>query len=317
MAGKAPGKSYRKGLTLLQIADMFSDEKSSKEWIAEQRWPKGAYCPRCGSFNVQCWIKHPSQTHRCRDCESNPMFSVKTSTVMEGSNLKYRVWAVGIYLFATNIKGISSMKLHRELGIGQKAAWFMLSRLRKAYEQDIGPFAGPVEVDEVYMGGKERNKHSKKKQRAGRGPVGKTPVVGIKDRTTGRIAAKVVKNTDAKTLQDFVTGHTEEGATVYSDDASAYKGLKNRAHESVKHSVGEYVKDMAHTNGIESFWAMLRRGHQGIYHKMSAKHLDRYVAEFAGRHNVRGLDTISQMSGIVDGMQGKRLRYRDLVSNHA
>ncbi len=316
MAGKAPGKSYRKGLTLLQIADMFSDEKASKHWIAEQRWPKGAYCPHCGSFNVQCWIKHPSQTHRCRDCESNPMFSVKTGTVMEGSNLKYRVWAVGIYLFTTNIKGISSMKLHRELGIGQKAAWFMLSRLRKAYEQDIGLFSGPVEVDEVYMGGKERNKHSKKKQRAGRGPVGKTPVAGIKDRTTGQITAKVVKNTDAATLQGFVTDHTEEGSTVYSDDATVYHGLKNRTHESVKHSVGEYVRDMAHTNGIESFWAMLRRGHQGIYHKMSAKQLDRYVAEFAGRHNARDRDTISQMSSVVDGMQGKRLRYRELIADN-
>ena len=206
------------------------------------------------------------------------------------------------------------MKLHRELGIGQKAAWFMLSRLRKAYEQDIGPFAGPVEVDEVYMGGKERNKHSKKKLRAGRGTVGKIPVAGIKDRATGKVTAKVVENTDAATLQGFVTDHTEEGSTVYSDDAGVYKGLKNRTHESVKHSVGEYVKDMAHTNGIESFWAMLRRGHQGIYHKMSAKHLDRYIAEFAGRHNVRDRDTISQMSSLVDGMQGKRLRYQDLVA---
>ena len=148
---KAPGKFYRKGLTLLEIADMFRDEKAAKEWIAEQRCPDGPRCSGCGSSNVQCGIKHRTMTHRCRDCDGKPMFSVRTGTVMERSKLKYRHWAIGIYLFATNIKGISSMKLHRELGIGQKAAWFMLHRLRKAYEFDVGPFARPVEVDETYI----------------------------------------------------------------------------------------------------------------------------------------------------------------------
>ena len=314
MTRKAPGKSHRKGLTLLEIADMFSDEESAKHWIAEQRWPKEAHCPHCGSFNVQCWIKHPSQTHRCRDCQGKPMFSVKTGTVMEGSNLKYRVWAIGIYLFSANIKGISSMRLHRELGIGQKAAWFMLSRLRKAYDMEIGPFAGPSQVDESCWGGKEKNKHAKKKRKAGRGTSGKTAVVGIKDQATNRVRAKVVKDTSAATLHGFVQENTEDGSTVYSDEAVAYKGLKNRTHETVKHSVGGYVNGMATTNGIESFWAMMRRGHQGIYHHFSEKHLDRYIAEFAGRHNVRNKDTVDQMSGVVKGMQGKRLTYRELVA---
>lgn len=315
MKQKAPGKSHRKGLTLLDMADMFADEQKAKEWLAEKRWPDGAHCPHCGSYNVQCWVKHKCATHRCRDCEGKPLFSVKTGTVMEGSNLKYRHWAVAIYLFSTNIKGISSMRLHRELGISQKAAWFMLQRLRKAYDLEIGPFAGPIEVDETYMGGKEKNKHASKKLNAGRGAVGKTAVVGAKDRETNQVSARVVEQTDSQTLQGFVAEHAEPDATVYTDDAKAYQGMPFE-HESVKHSVGEYVREMAHTNGMESFWALLKRGYQGTYHKMSPKHLHRYVNEFSGRHNVRDNDTVDQMAGIVADMVGKRMTYDELIADN-
>ena len=310
-----PGKAHRKGLTLLEVADMFRDEDTAKAWIAQQRWPVGPTCPRCGTIDVQSNIKHKTMTHRCRECDGKPMFSIKTGTVMEGSNLKYRVWAVGIYLFTTNIKGISSMKLHRELGISQKAAWFMLQRLRKAFEAEVGPFSGPVEVDETYLGGKRRNMpKSKRVHMTGRGPVGKTAVVGAKDRATKHVAAEVIMSTDASTLQGFVKDHSKADAIIYTDDHKSYVGLPN--HYSVRHSVGEYVRGQAHTNGVESFWGMLKRGYYGTFHKISPKHLNRYVQEFAGRQNIRESDTINQMRDVVAGMSGKRLRYRQLIADN-
>ena len=318
MARKAPGKSHRKGLTFMEVADMFRDEATARDWIASQRWPDGAHCPRCGSTNVQAGIKHKTMTHRCREkvCGKR-MFSIKTGTVMEASNLPYRAWAVGIYLFTTNLKGVSSMRLHRELGISQKAAWFMLHRLRLSFDAETGPFAGPVEVDETHIGGKRKNKPlAKRKELSGRGAVDMTTVAGAKDRETNRITARVVENTDAPTLQGFVREHAAPGATVYTDEAAAYKGMPEFDHEAVNHSVGEYVREMASTNGIESFWAMLKRGHQGIYHKFSPKHLDLYVREFVGRHNDREADTVDQMAGIVAGMDGKRLRYSDLIADN-
>ena len=256
-------------------------------------------------------------THRCREkaCGKR-MFSIKTGTVMEASNLPYRAWVVGIYLFTTNIKGVSSMRLHRELGISQKAAWFMLHRPRLAFDAETGPFVGPVEVDETYIGGKLGNMTAKGRKDARQKPyLGKSIVAGAKDRETKRVSARVVEYADKPTLQGFVAERAAPGAKVYTDEARAYQGL-SFDHETVRHSVGEYVREQASTNGMESFWAMLKRGHQGIYHKFSPKHLDRYVTEFAGRHNDREADTVDQMTGIVSGMVGKRLTYATLIADN-
>ena len=234
---------------------------------------------------------------------------------MQSSKLGYQTWAIAAHLVTTNRKGVSSMKLHRDLKITQKSAWHLMHRLRKTYELGQPIFAGPVETDETFIGGVQKNKHADKKLNTGRGAVGKAIVVGVKDRDSKQVAAKVISDSKAETLQEFVEDHTEPEAQVYTDTGSGYVGM-GRAHESVNHSAGEYVREMAHTNGIESLWSMLKRVHKGTFHKFSKKHLQRYVSKFSGRHNDRDANTVDQTGDIVSSMVGKRLRYRDLIADN-
>ena len=308
-----PGKSYRKGITLLEAAKQFDTEEKAEAWFIEQRWPNGVACPFCGSLNVATVASRKPQPFRCREKECRKSFSVKTGTLLHSSNMALSKWAIAFFLYSTTPKGVSSLKLHRDLGIAQKSAWYMAHRIRGMWTAAADKFAGPVEVDETYIGGKEANKHNSKKLRAGRGTVGKTAIVGAKDRKTNRVTTAAVMFTDAPTLQGFVESMTEPTAQVYTDEAAAYKGL-NRQHEAVKHSAKEYVHGMAHTNGIESHWAMLKRGYAGVYHQMSVKHLPRHVAEFEGCHNSRPIDTAEQMCIMARGADGKRITYEELTA---
>ncbi len=316
MAQKGPGKSYREGISIMELADMFPDEASATAWFELVIWPNGRHCPRCGSTETIPAPMTAGLPYYCQSCHKP--FSVRIGSALERSKVPFRKWVFAIYLEMTSLKGVSSMKLHRDIKVTQKTAWFMLHRIRKAWDRVDATLSGPVEVDETYMGGIRKNMpKSRRKQLDGRETVGKAVVAGLKGRETKKVRAKVVGDTRASTLLGFVHENTADGAMVYTDEHDGYCGLAPHfGHEAVNHCVAEYVRGQAHVQRMESFWSMLKRTHKGVYHKISAKYVDRYVREFACRHNVRELDTIEQMGAAVGGMDGQRFIYQDLIAGN-
>ena len=321
MARKAPGKSHREGISIVELIARFPDDATAERWFEEQRWGEAGkpdHCPLCGGTErVRPVPSGKPLPYWCGECRRN--FSVRTGTVMQRSKIGLQKWVIAIYLWSTSLKGVSSMKLHRDLKITQKSAYFMAQRLREAWSDNPGGMSGPVEVDETYIGGRRGNmpghKRRKLMETVGGGPAGKAVVAGARDRPSNRISASVVPDTKRSTLHVFVEGRTRPGVKVFTDDHVSYVGMKDREHEAVRHSVGEYVRDQAHTNGVESFWATLKRGYHGTFHHISPKHLHRYVNEFATRHNMRERDTRAMMDETVVRMVGKRLMYRELIAD--
>ncbi len=311
--------AHRKKVSLYDFNKMFPDEESARKHIEKMLWGEDneyKCCPRCGSVRTSK-AKHATMPYRCKDCDKR--FSVRTGTVFEGSNLSLHQWLLAIYLMTTNLKGVSSHKLARDIGVTQTTAWYLGHRIRKVFdEQSDNPLMSPIEMDETYVGGLERNKHASKKVKGtqGRSTKTKSAVVGIKSRVDKKVKAKVTETVKKDELQNMIKETVQDGSTIYTDENLGYSGLNKKGykHKTVNHGVGEYIKEQAHTNGMESFWSMLKRGHTGIYHYMSRKHLQRYVDEYAGRHNIRPLHTMNQIEKVIKGLSGKHLKYKELIS---
>jgi len=300
-------------VSTFQLFQMFPDSESARVYLEGRLWPKGPRCPICGLGDRVG--NHSPGLYRCFQCKE--AFSVRTGTIFERSHVPLHKWLYAMYLLVTARKGISSLQLAKQIGVTQKTAWFQLHRLREACGgRNLRKLRGIIEIDETFVGGLEGNKHANKKLHAGRGPVGKTAVLGMKERG-GRMQARLSGQMTFDEIHGSIHESIEPGTQLYTDDSAIFDGLDGLfyRHDSINHSIGEYVRGAAHTNSIESVWAVLKRGIMGVYHSTSAKHLPRYVDEFTFRLNEGNvkIHTLDRLDSFVDGTADKRLTYQRLI----
>jgi transposase-like protein len=302
-------------ISTFKLFELFPNEETAREYLEDRLWSGGPVCPECKSG--ERITKRIGGFYRCNACKLD--FTVRTGTIFKRSHVPLHKWVYAMYLLVTARKGISSLQLSKEIGVTQKTAWFMLSRLREACGSGdtLGKLRGTVEIDECFIGGKEANKHESKKLHAGRGSVGKVAVLGMRERG-GRTIAKPVADCTIDTIQNEIHGTVEVGSQLFTDEHAAYSDLDGLffQHDTVNHSAGEYKRGAVNTNGIESVWAVLKRGIHGVYHHASPKHLGRYVDEFTFRLNAGNVarHTLARLDSFVDAVAGKHITYKELTA---
>jgi len=297
--------------TLMEAIKYFSDPDAALSFMASLRWPDGPTCPQCESKEYS--FLSTRRVWKCKSCKKQ--YTVKQGTIMEDSPLGLDKWLCAIWMIANCKNGISSYEIHRGIGITQKSAWFLLHRIRLAMQTGtFNKLAGPVEADETFVGGKAKNMHKDKREAKikGRGSVGKAIVMGILERH-GEVRAKVIADTSRETLHAEIKENVAPGAQVFTDAWPAYEGLSPEyVHEFVNHTE-EYVRGAVHTNGIENFWSLLKRGLKGTYIAVMPFHLFRYVDEQAFRFNNRKFNDSERFLMTCSQMSGRRLTYKKLI----
>ena len=305
-------------ISAFQMMQDFPTEESARAYLELKRWEGKPCCPRCKADAKQYKQRRKGVEgyYLCLPC--GLVYTVRTGTIFERSHVPLHKWMFAIYLVVTARKGVSSLQLSKEIGVCQKTAWFMLQRIRKACEGDnegCDFLYGIVEADEAYIGGKDINRHESKKKKTGRGPSGKTAVLGMRERG-GNVKAKVLTGS-GKSIKEHVKDAVCVLSTLCTDEYPAYKNMPGYKHRTVNHSAKEYVNGLAHTNGIESVWAVLKRAFYGVFHNFSAKHMQLYLNEVCYRLNSGNvkIHTLDRIASLIGMCFGRRLTFKALIAS--